>query len=210
MSKNFQELLDSLNKTAESTEDMAKSVEAATVADDDTDDDDTIAAAAGEAGAAPAAAAAAAGEGDDGAPVLGKSMQAVDESGNTFDAVDATELIKSLLERQDTNETNMALAVEALSGVLDKQTALIKSLSDKVTALSSQGRGRKAMLSVVEKPSASGVMAKSDEGVTPEMFFAKANTAFDEGKLSGQELNVISVCLRSNHPIPQDLIGKVI
>lgn len=208
MSKNFQELLDSLNKTAESTEDLAKSVEATPVVDDDTDDDETIVAAAGEAGAAPAAAAA--GEGDEDAPVLGKSMQAVDESGNTFDAVDATELIKSLLERQDTNESNMAKAVEALSGVLDKQTALIKSLSDKVTALSSQGRGRKAMLSVVEKPAASGVMAKSDEGVTPEMFFAKANTAFDEGKLSGQELNVISVCLRSNHPIPQDLIGKVI
>jgi hypothetical protein len=88
---------------------------------------------------------------------------------------------------------------------------LIKSLSAQVQALSSQGRGRKAMLSVVEKPVVGDTMAKSqaDAGISPEQFFAKANAAFDAGKISGKELNVVSVSLRGNHPIEPGLIQKI-
>jgi hypothetical protein len=52
-------------------------------------------------------------------------------------------------------------------------------------------------------------MAKADAGITPEQFFAKANAAFDAGKISGKELNVVSVSLRGNHPIEPGLIQKI-
>ena len=211
MSKNFEALLEELGAIGTETDTMAKAIaEPPAPAEDDDDedgDDAAIAAAAADGGAAPADAAPAAGD----KPDFGKSFAFTDESGATHEAVDATDLVKSLMARQGQSEEVLAKALDSFNTVVRKQGDMIKSLSAQVAQLSSQGRGRKAMLAVVEKPAIGDTMAKAnaDAGVTPEQFFAKANAAFDAGKISGKELNVVSVSLRGNHPIEPGLIQKI-
>jgi hypothetical protein len=210
MSNNFEALLKELGDVAAEHDTMAKAMPepvAPNPEDDDEDGDDAaIAAAAAEAGAKPAVP----GEDDD-APAFGKSFEFTDAAGAKHEAVDATDLVKSLIGRLDTSDEVLAKALTSMAGSMKAQGDLIKSLSAQVQALSSQGRGRKAMLSVVEKPSVGDTMAKSQaaEGISPEQFFAKANAAFDAGKISGKELNVVSVSLRGNHPIEPGLIQKI-
>lgn len=205
MSKNFEELLKALAETEEQAAADLANAEAPGVEDDEGDDDDTIAAAAAEAG----------GEGDagdagDGDAEFGKSFEFVDEKGQKHEAVDATELVKSILDRQQATEGALAKAMETMVGALQKQGELIKSLTAKVEQVSTQGRGRKSLVSVTEKPDA-GTLTKSEQpGITSDDFFAKANAAFDAGKLSGKELTTIDVCRRGGYQIDPALISKVL
>lgn len=205
MSNNFEALLKELGDVAAEHDTMAKAMPEPPADnpedDEDGEDDAAIAAAADAGGAAPAA---------DDAPAFGKSFEFTDAAGATHEAVDATDLVKSLIGRLDTSEEVLAKALTSMAGSMKAQGDLIKSLTAQVQALSSQGRGRKAMLSVVEKPAVGDTMAKSQpDSITPEQFFAKANAAFDAGKISGKELNVVSVSLRGNHPIEPGLIQKI-
>lgn len=213
MSKNFEELLKALKDTEdEATATLAKA-QAAGADNSELDDDpegEGEGDGAGEGGDDAAIAAAAAEAGAEGGE-FGKSFEFTDAEGKKQTAVDATELVKSIIARQESAEGVLAKALEGFTSVVNKQGELIKSLSAQVAELKSQGRGRKAVLSVAEKPDA-GIMAKSqskDDGVTAEQFFAKANAAFDAEKISGKDLNVISVCLRTNNPIDPTLIQKV-
>lgn len=212
MSKNFEELLKALQDTDEdAAATLAKAeAEEAMEAEDDEDkkgegegkgegDDAAIAAAAAD-GAKP------------GTEEFGKSFEFVDADGKKHQGVDATALVKSLMDRQEATDDTLAKALTTMTGTLQKQGELIKSMAAQIKDLSSQGRGRKTVLSVSEKPDA-GTMAKSEgasDGMTAEQFFAKANAAFDAGKLTGRELTVIDVCKRSNQPIEQSLIQKVL
>ena len=206
MSANFEALLKELGEVAADADTLAKAIPAAAPPamaaagvnpEDDEDDED------GDDAAIEAAA-----DGDK--PTFGKSFEFVDDAGAKHEAVDATDLVKSLIARVDSVDEVLAKALTSMAGSLKAQGELIKSLSGQVQSLSGQGRGRKAVLSVVEKP-AIGEMTKSqpDAGVTPEQFFAKANAAFDAGKISGKDLNVVSVCLRGNHPIDPALVQKI-
>ena len=200
MSKNFEELLKALAETEEQAAADLANAEAPDVEDDEGDDDDTIAAAAAEAED----------EGDAGDAEFGKSFEFVDENGQKHEAVDATELVKSLLDRQQATEGALAKAMETMVGALQKQGELIKSLTAKVEQVSTQGRGRKSLVSVTEKPDA-GTLTKSEQpGITSDDFFAKANAAFDAGKLSGKELTTIDVCRRGGYQIDPALISKVL
>lgn len=218
MSANFDALLAAINEVGTEADTLAKAIPAAAPAaaapaaatagaggmqtnpEDDVGGDDAD-------DAAIAAAAAANGE----KPTFGKSFQFVDDTGAQHEAVDATDMLKALMTRVDTVDEVLAKALTSMAGSLKAQGELIKSLSGQVQSLSGQGRGRKAMLTVVEKPAVGDTMAKSTaaQGITPEQFFAKANAAFDVNKLSGKELNVISVCLRGGHQIDPALIQKV-
>lgn len=207
MSANFEALLKELGEVAVDADTLAKAIPAAAPPamaaagvnpeDDDDDDED------GDDAAIESAA-----DGDK--PTFGKSFEFVDDAGAKHEAVDATEMLKSLLTRVDTVDEVLAKALTSMAGSLKAQGELIKSLSGQVQSLSGQGRGRKAVLSVVEKP-AIGEMTKSqpDAGITPDQFFAKANAAFDAGKISGKDLTVVSVCLRGNHPIDPALVQKI-
>lgn len=206
MSKNFEELLKALKETEdEATATLAKA-QAPEVEDAGLEDDPEVVDTDADEGEDDAAIQAAADAAD-----FGKSFEFTDDKGEKHQAVDATILVKSLMERAERTDDTLAKALTAMNGVVAKQGELIKSLTDQVKALSSQGRGRKAVVSIVEKPDA-GTLAKSqasEEGMSTEQFFAKANAAFDAEKISGKDLNVISVCLRSNHPIEPALIQKV-
>lgn len=216
MSKPFEELLAALNTQVEQSDQLAKSV-AAGPADENDEDDAAIAAAAAEAAAAGGTPEAAPGAApmatdDDDAPTLGKSFEVTGANGEKHQAVDATELVKSLMERAEAHDETLAKAIGSFTTLVQKQNDMIKSLSEQVKVLGSQGRGRKAVLTVTEKPDA-GTMAKSEgagQGFTAEQFFAKANTAFEAGKISGKDLNVISVSLRMQQPIDDALIKSVV
>lgn len=208
MSKNFEELLKAIKETDEDAAATLAKAEAPESEDDDEDeydgegegDDAAIAAAAAEEGGKPAM------------KEFGKSFEFTDAAGNKQQAVDATDLVKSLMERQEATDDTLTKALTTMTGTLQKQGELIKSMAAQIKDLSSQGRGRKTVLAINEKPDA-GTLAKSEgasDGVTAEQFFAKAHAAFDAGKLTGRELTVIDVCKRSNQPIEQSLIQKVL
>ncbi len=105
-------------------------------------------------------------------PVLGKSFGVTLEDGTEVEAYDATLILKSFDERlggfaRELSEIDLLKAeiaelkgreiptteaIEtAIKPVLEKQTALIKSLQEQVAALSAQGKGRKSKLNVHEK-----------------------------------------------------------
>lgn len=206
MSKNFEELLKALKETEDEATATLARAQAPDVEDAGLEDDPEVVDTDADEGGDDAAIQAAADAAD-----FGKSFEFTDDNGEKHQAVDATILVKSLMERAERTDDTLAKALTAMNGVVAKQGELIKSLTDQVKALSSQGRGRKAVVSIVEKPDA-GTLAKSqasEEGMSTEQFFAKANAAFDAEKISGKDLNVISVCLRSNHPIEPALIQKV-
>ena len=144
-------------------------------------------------------------------PMMAKSFAFTDSEGNEQEAVDATELIKSLMAKQDNTESVLAKALTAVTSTVNKQTELIKSLNARIDVLSGQGRGRKTMLTVAEKPNVgdTNLLAKSEAGITPADLMAKANMAFDSGKISGRDLNLLSVSLRGGHPIDPGLLTKV-
>lgn len=210
MSNNFDELLKALQAAEQ---DADETMAAAAAADEQPEDEATAAPTdAADDGADDEKIAAAAEDDDDGDEgEFGKSFEFTDENGVKHNAVDATEMVKSMLDRQEAHEDVLAKAMTTMTNVMQKQGEMIKSLTAEVKALSSQGRGRKSLLNVAEKPDA-GLLKKSQDsdGMTQEEFFAKANAAFDAEKITGKDLNVISVCLRSSHPIDPELIKRVI
>lgn len=147
---------------------------------------------------------------------LAKSFKVTLENGDEIEAQDGTELVKSLMHRIDTNEDTLAKAFSSAINLiktqgeqLQKNNALVKSLQTQVMALSEAGRGRKATLSIHEKPD--NLLNKSnDDGITQVEFMAKANTAFDNGRITGKDLTVIDVSFRNNTAIDPTIINKVL
>lgn len=153
------------------------------------------------------------GDGDEGS--MAKSFSFQLDNGEVVEAIDGTELVKSLQnevamlksEREATaTETDKVFA--AVLGHLKTQGELIKGLSAQVEKLSSEGRGRKS----VSAPSAA--MAKSlgtdAGGLTPERLLAKSNAAYDAGRISGKELTTIDVALRHGAVIDEGLMARVL
>lgn len=140
-----------------------------------------------------------------------KSMTAMVD-GEEVEAIDATELLKSLDDRIGGVESVLAKALASTLSTVKSQGDLIKSLQSQMTKLAGQGKGRKTVLTVMEKPAAGEqTLAKSQQdGMTPQEFMLKANSAFDARKLTGQELTTIDVALRSGQPIPPALITKAL
>lgn len=205
----FDELLKALNGVADEAATLAKAQPAEKPADDK-----VVAAAATDAGVDVAGAGA--GEGtnpedeDDEGEDFGKSL-GTNEAGESL--VDATELVKSLMERQDNTDGLLTKALTAMTGALGKQNELIKSLQGQVAAMGTQGRGRRTLLTVAEKPDL-GEMRKSQEGagdgqITPKDLLAKSNAAYEAKKISGAELNTVDVCLRQGWSIDAGLLTRI-
>lgn len=203
----FDELLKSLAQVAEGADTLAKAAPAAA----EGEDDKTVAAAAADSGVA------AGGnpeddedEGGEGGETFGKSMGAAEDGS---EMIDATELVKSLMARQDTTDGVLAKAMTSMVGAMSKQNDLIKSLQAEVRTLAGQGRGRKTLVTIAEKPGVADVLAKSeaaDEGkITPGELLAKSQAAHAAHKISGVELTTIDVCLRNNWPIDAGILQKV-
>jgi hypothetical protein len=147
---------------------------------------------------------------------MAKSFQVTLADGSVVEAQDGTELVKSLFERVDNQESMM---VQALGGTLDlvksmgaqltAQSELIKSLQDTVGRLSNQGAGRKTLVNVHEQVTTMTKSLQQPQGPTKEEIMAKSNAAFAAGKISGHELTTIDVAMRAGVPIDQALAAKV-
>lgn len=220
MSKNFQELLKSLNEAADQADETSTTLakageeEGGNPEDKEGDDDATIAAAAAAAATEAAKGAKGADKGGEGeGKPFGKSMTATTESGEQVEAIDATELVKSLVARQDATDANLNKALETVLGVVQKQGELIKSMGAEMAKLASTGRGRKAVLAITEKPS-TDTLAKGGQGepeqLTYDTLMTKANAAFDAGKITGRELTGIDVARRSGVMPDTDVLKKFI
>ena len=145
---------------------------------------------------------------DDGFEPIAKSFRFELDNGQTVEAIDATELVKSLKGRLDETETLLAKAIEErdtvngrVLGLLKSQSAEIAGLKAQLAKLSSEGRGRKAVVNVHETPEP---MAKA-QGLAPADLMAKAKTAFDDGRISGREYVEVDASLRMKQ-IPNSAI----
>lgn len=157
------------------------------------------------------------GEGDgegEGEGELAKSLTLA--NGETV--IDATELLKSLQETQDQHDEVLAKAlpqvlqlVQGQSKMIQQQGDLLKSMQARIDQLAGQGRGRKTVVSVVEKQSVGETLAKSQqEGLTPQEFMLKASSAFDKGVITGLQLSTIDVSIREGQSIDPNLIQKIV
>lgn len=152
----------------------------------------------------------------DGDNTMTKSMKVTLPDGTVVDAEDGTALVKSLLARVEDTEDVMAKALGSAIGLikaqgeaLAKNNDLVKSLQQKVADLSNEGKGRKTLVNIHEN--ASAVLTKAETpGMTGVEFMAKANAAHTAGKISGKDLTVIDVSLRSQQPVDPALIQKVL
>ena len=153
------------------------------------------------------------GDGDEGP--MAKSFSFQLDTGEVVEAVDGTELVKSLQNEvallkseRETAASQSEKVFQAVLGQLKSQGQLIKSLSTQLEKLSSEGRGRKS----IAAPSAA--MAKSmgadAGGLTPDRLLAKANAAFDAGRINGKELTVIDVSLRHGAALDDGLMARVL
>ncbi len=134
----------------------------------------------------------AAGEGE-----MAKSFKLKLEDGSEIDAMDGTALIKALTMRVETNENEAKAALTMAIGLIKGQGAMIKSLTDKVEKLSNTGKGRKAVVTIAEKPAAEKTVEA--EGVQIQDFMAKAHVVWSAGKLSGDEFRRLEF-LRESRP----------
>lgn len=157
--------------------------------------------------------------GDEADETFGKSFKMVDAEGKEVDGYDATELLKSMLSRQETLEANSTKGLNAIFGLVKQQGDLIKSLSDRLGAMSAQGRGRKAVLAVAEKlapadlakshtpagASADAAAAAEQEGGMPkEEFFAKALEAAAAGLVGYHQVNLSETLVnKGGTPVPE-------
>lgn len=151
------------------------------------------------------------GEGVGGNP-MAKSFEVTLADGTKVQAQDGTELVKALQERIDSTETVMAKALETAVSLIKSQGEQIAALGGKIKALSSEGKGRKAVLTVAEKPTVGGgTMAKSQQadGITPEEFMAKALDAQKMGRLTGLEVAVAEASLNRGQGVPAEIVRKV-
>lgn len=206
----FDKLMQELNGLQADQELMTKALPA-----DDGEDEEKIQAAAAEGGSdhqEPDGDEDGEGEGDgdaDNKP-MAKSFKFTLEDGTEVEAEDGTELVKSLQARVETTEQTMAKALEQTLNLVKGQSELIKSMQDQIKKLSGEGRGRKTVVSVVEKPVV-GTMVKSmqPEGVSPDEFFAKALTAQREGRISGSDIALAETMLNRGQQIPPAILQRV-
>lgn len=148
---------------------------------------------------------------NDGDGVMGKSFAFTLDDGTEMEAIDGTELVKSLMNRIETNESSIHKALGSAVELISKQGAMIKSLQAEVKALAGGGRGRKAVVSIVEKPAA-GDLTKSqstEPTMTGTEFMAKALAAQAAGRLTGIDVARAESYLNKGMAVPADIMARV-
>ena len=111
------------------------------------------------------------------------------------------------------NYDDAETTIRTAADLLGKQGDMIKSLQDEVKKLAGEGRGRKTVVSVSEKPVAGATMAKSQgaaDGLSANEFMAKALAAQASGRLTGLDVARAESALNKGLPVPQDVVNRVI
>ena len=158
------------------------------------------------------------GDGDGDEPkMMGKSMQAVRAivNGEEVDAVDGTELVKSLMGQVETlgkqasgAEARMAKALEQTLSVVKSQGTLIKALTEQVASLRNAGRGRKATVTLAEPPTMAKSMQQAPQS-TPGELMTKALSAQSAGRITSLQVARVESYLNSGIALPADLAAAI-
>lgn len=166
-----------------------------------------------------------AGDGD-GDEVLGKSFEVVGDDGQTVKAYDATELIKSMSDRIVELETGFADVAErrehlgkslglmtdlikSQSAQITKQAEQLETLQKSVAALGNQGAGRKAILTLNEKPELALAKSSQPDGVSGKDLLAKAEAGLLAGRLTASDVSRTEAYLNKGMSPPADLVSRV-
>lgn len=212
----FKKLLEELNGTAA---DITKSMVGKEDDKGDTaaDDKAIAAAAADDAGGAGSEEeqGGEAGEGDE----LSKSITLMGPDGKPIEVLDGGALLKALNDRVDALDSDLKTGLPDLlkswSGIIKAQSDLIKgqavalkSLTDKYDELANAGRGRKAVVTVVDKKPAEA--KEEPAGVSSEDFMAKALTAQAGGKLTGIDVSRAEAYINRGMQPPAEIVRKVL
>jgi hypothetical protein len=141
---------------------------------------------------------------------MAKSFSFTLEDGAVVEAEDGTELIKALMNRVEKNEGALAKVLEGTVKLIKSQGEMIKSLETRIGKLSGQGRGRKAILSIVEKQSPTMAnKSEQPEGMSIQEFMSKAMIAQAEGRITGSDVARAESHLNKGMPVPADIVVKV-
>ena len=149
---------------------------------------------------------------------FGKSFRVQLGSGEEVDAFDGTKLVKSLMARVETQEAASVAQAETLTKALGVAVDLltehgktISLLKSEVVRLGSEGRGRKAVVSVNEKPSAVEMNKSAPvEGLSSEEFMGKALAAQAAGRITGLQVSIAEGSLLKGLAVPAEIINKVL
>lgn len=148
-------------------------------------------------------------EGEEEAP-LGKSFRFQLDSGEEVEAVDGTELVKSLMARFDSQESTVAKALGAAVDLIKSQGAALASLQNEVKRLGSEGRGRKTVVSVAEKPAPATMEKSEPAGLSGDEFMAKALVAQAAGRITGLQVSIAEGSLLKGLAVPADIVKRVL
>lgn len=151
---------------------------------------------------------------DDDNDPLGKSFEVTLANGEKVKAQDGTELVKALLAENQDLKKAMGVVLRATKGVgtlVKSQSTEIDGLKTQLAALGDKGAGRKAVISLHEKPTH---IAKSlegqEDGITPQEFLTKSLDAQKAGRITGAEVARIDSFLGRGLEVPPDLVKRVI
>jgi hypothetical protein len=147
---------------------------------------------------------------DDGDEPMGKSFAFTLDSGEVVEAIDGTELVKSLMGRIDNQEQSMQKAMGIALDLIKSQGAQITLLKSELTTLGNAGRGRKTVVSVAEKPAPEAMHKSEPSGVSGEEFMAKALTAQASGRITGLQVSIAETALQKGLAVPADIVNKVL
>lgn len=166
----------------------------------------------GAAAAAEGAEGAEGGEGEGEGEAMGKSLTFVDESGVEHQAVDATVLLKSLVDQTASGQK----AMSGILGLVQKQGDMIKSLIGEVQSLRGLPAGRKATLVVNEKPAGAAATAAaaaaaeaSEGGISVDEFWGKCFEAQGNGDITASDISKIESELNHGRQPPADLVARI-
>ena len=214
MSGNFEALMAELNSEVA---EMTKAMPAPGDEDDDTvdtDDTDKKVMAAAADGDADDEGGPADGDADD-KPMMGKSMT-VEIDGKQVEAVDGTELVKSLMGQVEqlggkltASEDKLAKALTETLGVVKSQGAVIKSLQESVARLASAGRGRKSAVVVHEPGTDLSKSQPGGEAVNNNQIMAKALSAQTAGRLSSVDVARVESYINMGAAVPAEILSRL-
>lgn len=162
---------------------------------------------------------------DDGKP-FGKSFGVTLADGTEVEAYDATEILKSFDARIGSQVTELDLlkaeiaalkardipSADAIKAEVEKvlvaQNDLIKSMQAQIAALGAEGRGRKSLLNVHEKPAAAGTEARP-ETPSSEALMTKALIAQKQGRITGQDVARLDAYLGRGLQAPPEILARL-
>lgn len=198
MSHIYEELLSEIEELAKSLPEADEALGAKENDDPDNDGDVDTEGAAGDT------------DNDEGKPKEGepmaKSMTLTDENGEAVEVIDGMELIKSMQDKLDATVEGFGKVIKAQNSALEKQAELVKSLTGELTALRSEGRGRKS--AVVQMEGGEAPLAKSMESA-PADILAKCLDAQKAGRLTALDVSIAEGYINRGMAVPEKIAHAI-